>query len=91
MKNISIGAPKKRGRQDHFTPQEIEIIRRAFVDGRKISDVCLELNASARNIVKYYGFFRAGGQPQRKQKQTAIKKTAKSLPDRFYHSNFEPS
>jgi len=52
---------KPRSRGTRFTTEEIERIKRGFQHQEKIRDVARELQASSRNVTKYYGFFRAEG------------------------------
>lgn len=59
--------PKTRSRGTHFTPAEIERIRRGYIDGERSRTVACELQASWRNVSKYYGYFEAEGVERVKQ------------------------
>lgn len=62
---------KTRSRSQHFSPEDIAIIRNGYIEKITIASVAEQLKASIRNVSKYYGYFRAEGiwqKPEREQK-----------------------
>lgn len=76
---------KPRSRGTHLSDAEIELVKRAYRDERKIRDVARELKCASRTVSKYYGFFREEGV---RTKSTPAKPVRGP---RYYTSNFEPN
>ena len=74
----------------HFSDAKINEIRRFYHAGFSAAVVAARLGCSRRTIVDYYRLFRGSERIARKEVPPQPKPKA-APPDRFYHSNFEPS
>ncbi len=86
---------KTRSHGHGLSEDEKEVIRKARLIGRPPRDVARELKCSTRVVAKYYRIFAGHSRPERHSgapRGTRPKPARRhpSLPDRFYHSNFEP-
>ena len=50
-----------RGRHDHLTTVEIDLLRDCFVKRCRLKEAAALVDVSKRNAGKYYGYFRAEG------------------------------
>ena len=84
----------RRGTGQHLSEDEKEFIYQSGLAGKTRIETARALKCSVRTIDKWYAKFGFVKKYKTKNNSKPIEKKPKEkkiLPDRFYHSNFEPS
>lgn len=86
---------KPRSRSTHLTAAEIALLRAAYDNRRRPSDIARELKCSSRIVYKYYTIFRGklvSFKPKRAAPVAVVRNPEpvfQASASRFYKSNFE--
>jgi len=73
-----------------LSDEELVEVRRAYNAGVPAGALAERLGCSRRTIVEHYGQLRGRGGFRLSYQKPKPEPQAKVMPDRFYHSNFEP-